>query len=238
MHKNPGEAVQFLENVAPLVATSQHAEIVICAPFVDLPSAVTAAAHTNIEIGAQDLFWLTEGAYTGEISGPMLVAVGCRWVIIGHSERRQLFSETDETVFKKIQAAIAVGLKPIVCVGESLPERESARTDTILERQFTIGMGRLTREQFSKVVIAYEPVWAIGSGRSATPSIAAAAHKFLRERIRQVFGPETASASRIIYGGSVKPDSVQALMAQPEIDGALVGGASLDVNSFASIVNF
>lgn len=238
MYKSPQEARQFLEKLAPLVAASQHAEVVICAPFVDLAAAVHASQQTNIEIGGQDVYWLAEGAYTGEISAPMLKAVGCRWVIIGHSERRQMFQETDETVFKKIGAAISADLTPIVCVGESLEERESGRTDAVLERQFSHGLSRLTLEQFGRLTIAYEPVWAIGTGKTATPQMAADAHRFLRERVRAAFGPEAASACRILYGGSVKPDNVKALMAQPDIDGALVGGASLDANSFASIVNF
>ena len=238
MYKNPGEAAGFLKELAPLVATNQHAHVVICAPFIDLPGAVSAAQHSNIQIGAQDLFWLSEGAYTGEISAPMLASVGCKWVIIGHSERRQFFGETDETVFKKTQAAIAAGLTPIVCVGESLDERESALTEVVLKRQFSAGLGGLTPEQFSTVVMAYEPIWAIGTGRNATPDMAAAAHRFLRDQIKQKFGTEIGAACRILYGGSVKPDNVQSLMAQPEVDGALVGGASLDPNSFALIVNF
>ena len=238
MHKTPGEGAAFLERLGPLVAANQYAQVVVCPPFVDLPAAVAAAQSTNIEVGGQNLFWLPEGAYTGEVSGPMLASAGCRWVIIGHSERRQYFAETDETVFKKIEAAIASGLTPIVCVGERLDERESAQTEAVLGRQFADGLSPLTPDQFRQVVIAYEPVWAIGTGRTATPAIAAAAHRFLRDQIREKFGAEAASNCRILYGGSVKPDNIRALMAQPEIDGALVGGASLDPESFASIVNF
>ena len=238
MYKNAAETRAFLEKLAPLVAGSAHAEVVACAPYVDLPAAIEAAKNTNIEIGAQDVFWLKEGAYTGEISAPMLAAIGCRWVIIGHSERRQYFGETDDTVFKKTIAALEAGLKPIVCVGEKLEERESGSTEAVLAAQFAGGIAGLDPEQFARIVIAYEPVWAIGTGKTATPEIAADAHRFLRDKIRGHFGAEPATACRILYGGSVKPDNVKGLMAQPELDGALVGGASLDPASFASIVNF
>jgi triosephosphate isomerase len=238
MYKTAGETTQFLQKLAPLVAASAHAEVVVCAPFVNLPAAVEASRSTNIEVGAQDVFWLKEGAYTGEISAPMLVAVGCRWVVIGHSERRQYFGETDESVFKKTVAALDAGLKPIVCLGERLEEREAGQTESVLAAQFTGGLAGLDPEQFARIVIAYEPVWAIGTGKTATPEIAADAHRFLRGQIRARFGGEAANACRILYGGSVKPDNIKGLMAQPDLDGALVGGASLDPASFASIVNF
>jgi triosephosphate isomerase len=238
MYKTPTEAAGFLHDLAPLVASSSRADIVICPPFVDVPVAVEAARGTNIAIGAQDIFWLKEGAYTGEVSGPMLVAAGCRWVIIGHSERRQYFGETDESVFKKTAAAIEAGLTPIVCVGERLEEREGGMTENVLAKQCAGGVCGLTPEQFAHIVIAYEPVWAIGTGRTATPEMAAEAHHFLREQIGVRFGGEASQACRILYGGSVKPDNIKALMAQPDLDGALVGGASLDPASFAAIVNF
>jgi triosephosphate isomerase len=238
MYKTPTEAAGFLHDLAPLVASSSRADIVICPPFVDVPVAVEAARGTNIAIGAQDVFWLQEGAYTGEVSGPMLVAAGCRWVIIGHSERRQYFGETDESVFKKTAAAIEAGLTPIVCVGERLEEREGGMTENVLAKQCAGGVCGLTPEQFAHIVIAYEPVWAIGTGRTATPEMAAEAHHFLREQIGVRFGGEASQACRILYGGSVKPDNIKALMAQPDLDGALVGGASLDPASFAAIVNF
>lgn len=238
MYKTPGETNAFFERFTPLVSSSSHAEIVVCTPFVNLAAAVEAARGTNVEVGAQDVFWLKEGAYTGEVSAPMLASVGCRWVIIGHSERRQYFGETDETVLKKATAALDAGLTPIVCVGERIEEREGGLTESVLAAQFAGGLAGLTPEQFARVVIAYEPVWAIGTGRTATPEIAAAAHRFLRDQIRAKFGAVAASACRILYGGSVKPDNIKALMAQPDLDGALVGGASLDPVSFASIVNF
>jgi triosephosphate isomerase len=238
MYKSAGETSSFFEKFAPLVAGATHAEVVICPTFVNIPAAVEAARSTSIGIGAQDVFWLKEGAYTGEVSAPMLAAVGCRWVIIGHSERRQYFHETEETVFKKTVAALDAGLSPIVCLGERLEERESNATEAVCSAQFAGGLGGLTAEQFARVVIAYEPVWAIGTGKTATPEMAAAAHKFIRGEARDKFGADAASACRILYGGSVKPDNVKGLMPQPEIDGALVGGASLDPASFASIVNF
>ena len=238
MYKNPTETVGFLHDLAPLVAASSHAEIVICPPFVDIPAAVDAARGTNIAIGAQDLFWLKEGAYTGEVSAPMLVASGCRWVIVGHSERRQYFGETEESVFKKTIAALEAGLTPIVCVGERLEEREGGVTEHILAKQFAGGLSGLGPEQFAHIVIAYEPVWAIGTGRTATPEIAGQAHHFLRDQIGIRFGDDASQACRILYGGSVKPDNIKALMAQPDLDGALVGGASLDPVSLAAIVNF
>jgi triosephosphate isomerase (TIM) len=242
MYKTPSEAAGFLHDLAALVAASAeretHAEIVVCPPFVDIAAAVEAARGTNIEIGAQDLFWLKEGAYTGEVSAPMLVAAGCRWVIVGHSERRQYFGETDESVFKKTGAALEAGLTPIVCVGERLEERESGMAENVLATQFSGGLSGLSPEQFARVVIAYEPVWAIGTGRTATPEIAAEAHHFLRSLIAARFGEEGGRASRILYGGSVKPDNIKNLMAQPDLDGALVGGASLDPVSFAAIIDF
>jgi triosephosphate isomerase len=238
MYKSAGETAAFFEKFAPLVASATHAEVVICPTFVNIPAAVEAARSTSIGIGAQDVFWLKEGAYTGEVSAPMLAAVECQWVIIGHSERRQYFHETEETVLKKTVAALEAGLNPIVCLGERLEEREANATEAVCGTQFAGGLGGLTAEQFARVVIAYEPVWAIGTGKTATPEMAAAAHKFIRGEAAYKFGSDAASRCRILYGGSVKPDNVKGLMAQPEIDGALVGGASLDAASFASIVNF
>ncbi len=210
----------------------------LCPTFPNLPAAVEATAGTRIGIGAQNLFWKNEGAYTGEVSAPMLTAVGVKWVIIGHSERRQYFGETDETVLKKTVAAILAGLNPIVCVGERLEERESGNTEAVLAKQFGDGIAKLTPEQFAKIVVAYEPVWAIGTGKTATPEIASEAHRFIRALAEAAFGPAAASSLRILYGGSVKPDNTASLMAKQDIDGALVGGASLTPDSFAAIVNF
>jgi triosephosphate isomerase (TIM) len=238
MYKTASETSAFFDIFLPLVANSTHCEIAICPPFTNLAGAVQAAKRSRVGIGGQNLYWAKEGAYTGEISGPMLKAIGCRWVIIGHSERRQYFGETDETVLKRTQAALEVGLDPIVCVGERLEEREGNRTEAILRQQFQQGIAGLTPEQFAKIVIAYEPVWAIGTGKTATPEIAADAHRVLRAQVKAKYGDQAASATRILYGGSVKPDNTKSLMAQPDIDGTLVGGASLDANSFSAIVNF
>jgi triosephosphate isomerase (TIM) len=238
MFKTGAETRVFFAAFLPLVAASKHCDIVIAPPFTALAVAIDAARGSAIEIAAQNLYWEREGAFTGEISAGMLVDAGCRSVIIGHSERRQYFGETDETVHRKTKAALDAGLAPIVCVGETLSEREGNLTDSVLKRQFEKGLGALTPAEFSRILIAYEPVWAIGTGRTATPEIAAEAHRHVRSLVAAQFTPEQASALRILYGGSVKPDNVKGLMAQDGIDGALVGGASLDPKSFAAIVNF
>jgi triosephosphate isomerase len=238
MYKTAAETSAFFEKFVPMAAGSARAEIVICPAFVNIPAAVAGAGSSGIEVGAQDVFWLQEGAYTGEVSGAMLAAVGCGWVIVGHSERRQYFHETDETVLKKAQAALSAALTPIVCVGERLEERESGATEAVLRTQCANGISALAPEQFARIVVAYEPVWAIGTGKTATPEIAADAHRLLRAELARYFGDAAAQACRILYGGSVKPDNVKGLMAQNEIDGALVGGASLDPASFAAIVNY
>jgi triosephosphate isomerase len=238
MYKTPAETTAFFEKFRPLAGQAEHCEVVICPPFTDLAAAVAAAQGTRIHIGAQNIGWAKEGAFTGEISGPMIVAAGATYAIVGHSERRQYFAETDETVLKRTQAALEFGLTPIVCVGERLEERESGHTEAVLARQFQQGIAGLSEQQFARIVIAYEPVWAIGTGKTATPEIAADTHRAIRAQVRAKFGKEAGEAIRILYGGSVKPDNTRTLMAQPEIDGVLVGGASLDAVSFASIVNF
>jgi triosephosphate isomerase len=238
MYKTPAETTQFFEKFRPLVKKSEHAEIVIYPPFTNLAAAADAAKGSHVHVGAQNIAWAKEGAFTGEISGAMIRATGATHAIVGHSERRQYFGETDETVLKRTLAALEAGLTPIVCVGERLEERESGNTEAVLIRQFQGGIAGLTGQQFARIVIAYEPVWAIGTGKTATPEIAADAHRVIRAQVREKFGKEAADAVRILYGGSVKPDNVKTLMAQPEIDGSLVGGASLDPVSFASIVNF
>jgi triosephosphate isomerase len=238
MYKTAQETQAFFEKFVPQVAAVEGRDIVICPPFVNLPAAVAATQGTRIGIGGQNLYWKNEGAYTGEVSGPMLAAVGARWVIIGHSERRQYFGETDETVLQRTVAAIAAGLNPIVCVGERLEERESGNTEAVLAKQYSDGIAKLTPEQFAKIVIAYEPVWAIGTGKTATPEIASDAHGFIRAQAESAFGKAAAASLRILYGGSVKPDNAKALMAKEDIDGALVGGASLTPDSFAAIVKY
>ena len=238
MYKTPAEARAFLGAFKPLVAASTHCEIVIAPPFPALAAAVEAARGSAISIDAQNLHWAKEGAFTGEVSAAMLVDSGCRGVVIGHSERRQYFGETDDGVNKKLRAALEAGLEPIVCVGETLQEREAKQTETVLERQFRGAVASLTAAEFSRIILAYEPVWAIGTGRTATPEMAAEAHRFLRQLAATSFTHQRAAALRILYGGSVKPDNIKGLMAQVELDGALVGGASLDPQSFASIANF
>jgi len=238
MYKTAAETAAFFEMFNPLVAHSTHCDIVICPPFPNLAAAVEATRGTRVEIGGQNLYWAKEGAYTGEVSGPMLAAVGAKWVIIGHSERRQYFGETDETVLKRTVAALGAGLKPIVCVGERLEEREAGQTEAVLRAQFAEGIAPLAPELFARIVIAYEPVWAIGTGRTATPEIASEAHRFLRAQVEARYGRAPAAQACILYGGSVKPDNIKGLMAQVDIDGVLVGGASLDAASFAAIVNF
>jgi len=238
MYKTPTEARGFFNAFKSLVAAATHCDIVIAPPFPALAAAVEAARGSAISIDAQNLHWAKEGAFTGEVSAAMLVDAGCRGVIIGHSERRQFFFDTDDWVNKKLRAALDAGLEPIVCVGETLQEREAKQTEVVLERQFRGAVASLTAAEFSRIIVAYEPVWAIGTGRTATPQMAAEAHRFLRQLAATSFTPERAAALRILYGGSVKPDTIKGLMAQIEIDGALVGGASLDPQSFASIVNF
>ena len=238
MYKTQAETRQFFAAFKPLVAKSKHCDIVIAPPYTSLSVSAEAAKGTDIAIAAQNVHGRPEGAFTGEISAGMLIETGCTAVIIGHSERRQYFNDTDATVFSKTQAALEAGLTPIVCVGEVLSERESNQTEAVLKRQFEGGLGALTQAEFSRILLAYEPVWAIGTGKTATPELASQAHRYLRELAEVQFSFELASALRILYGGSVKPDNIKGLMAQTEIDGALVGGASLDPQSFASIVNY
>jgi triosephosphate isomerase (TIM) len=236
MYKTSAETRTFFSAFLPLVADAKQCDMVIAPPFTSIPAAVEAARGSNVAISGQDTYWEKEGAFTGEVSPPMLVEAGCRYVIIGHSERRQFFGETDETVAKKTKGALSFGLTPIVCVGETLAQREARQTEAVCQSQVTGGLGALTPEEFSRILIAYEPVWAIGTGKVATPEIAAEAHRVIRQCAAKRFSAAHASALRILYGGSVKPDNIQGLMAQEELDGALVGGASLDAKSFASIV--
>jgi triosephosphate isomerase len=238
MFKTAAETRAFFSAFKPLVAASTHCDIVIAPPFTALATAAEAAAGSNIAISAQNMNWEKQGAFTGEIAAPMLLEAGCRYVILGHSERRHIFGETDEIVAKKLHMALEAGLIPIVCVGETLDERNRNETEAVLSRQFHGAVDALTAEQFSRILLAYEPVWAIGTGRTSTPEMAGDAHRFLRNESGSRFTSERAADLRILYGGSVKPDSIRGLMAQLEIDGALVGGASLDATSFAAIVNF
>jgi triosephosphate isomerase len=237
MYKTIADTSAFFGAFAPFAAEASYCDIVVAPPFTAISAAVESAKNSKIGIAGQNVYFEKEGAFTGEISPAMLVEAGCRYVIIGHSERRQIFGETDEMVAKKTKAALAAGLIPIVCVGETLAERESGHTEQVCEMQLNNGPGALTPEEFSRILMAYEPVWAIGTGRTATPEIAAASHRYLRQCVAKRFSPEHAAALRILYGGSVKPENIQGLMAQEELDGALVGGASLASKSFAAIVS-
>src|SRR5437879_193488 len=235
MYKTQQEARDFFAAFKPLVGAANHCEIIVAPPFTAIAACVEAARGSAIGIAGQDMYWANEGAFTGEISPRMLVEAGCRAVIIAHSERRQFFGETDESANRKVKAALAAGLAPILCVGETLAEREAENTQRVLEKQFRGSLAALTGAEFSRIIVAYEPVWAIGTGRTATPEIAAEAHKFLRDLAAASFSAENAASLRILYGGSVKPENMKGLMAQADIDGALVGGASLDAKHFAAI---
>jgi triosephosphate isomerase len=235
MYKTAEATVAFFDRFKAHLGDRLRCEIVVFPPALSIAAAV-ASAPRNVSIGGQNLFWAKEGAYTGEISGEMLRAAGASWVLVGHSERRQYFHETDADVLKKAQAATEAGLTPIVCVGERLEEHKAGKTNEVLVRQFAGGIAGLTEEQFSSIVIAYEPVWAIGTGHTATPEIAAGAHRLIRSEAEKRFGAEAARRLRILYGGSVKPDNIESLMREGELDGALVGGASLDPDSFLKIV--
>jgi len=238
MYKTPDQTRDFFRDFLPLVEKHDRDEIAVCPPFVNVPAAVEAAKGSNIAVGAQNMYWEKEGAFTGEISTGMLLAVGCTHVIIGHSERRQYFGETDDTVNLKLKAALEAGLVPIVCVGEVLEEREAGLTEDVLRRQCLRAFHAISGKKAAKLVIAYEPVWAIGTGRTATPQLASEAHQVIRSEAGKALGEELAENLRILYGGSVKPENAKALMSEAEIDGALVGGASLVPKSFAAIVKY
>jgi triosephosphate isomerase len=237
MYKTVREAIAFVKEFRSLVKDIHDVEIVVSPPFTALHSAVEAAHGSTIGIAGQNVHWEREGAFTGEVSAAMLKEAGAEYVIIGHSERRRLFGETDETVNRKLTAAIAAHLTPIVCIGETLEERDASETLNVLDRQIKQGLDGLTSEQIAAAVIAYEPVWAIGTGRNATPAQAGEAHAHIRSRLRQWFGGPAADQCHVIYGGSVKPDNIRDLSALPDVDGALVGGASLEIRSFFDIVS-
>jgi triosephosphate isomerase (TIM) len=238
MYKTPDQTKDFFQEFLPEVAGHTRDEIVICPPYIDLGMAVEAAQNSNVRIGSQNLHWKNEGAFTGEISAAMLLALGVTHVIVGHSERRQYFGETDDTVNMRLKAALEAGLSAICCVGEVLEEREAGLTDDVLRRQCVRAFHAISAKKAAHMVVAYEPVWAIGTGKTATPELAAEAHSVIRREAKEIFGDEFAANLRILYGGSVKPENAGALMSQEEIDGALVGGASLDPKSFAAIVKY
>jgi triosephosphate isomerase len=238
MYKTNPEAVETAGRLVELVADADGVDIMIAPVFTALDPVSAVVKDTRVGLGAQNLYWEKEGAYTGEISADMLVSAGCRYVIIGHSERRQYFGETDETVNRRIRAALAANLIPVFCIGETESERDSGKTFSVLDKQVKDGLKERVVDELGSLVIAYEPVWAIGTGKTATSDQAQEAHNYIRSLINDMFGRGLADSVRILYGGSVKPANVSELMAMPDIDGALVGGASLDPESFSQIVKF
>lgn len=238
MFKTRAETSAFFDALIPRIQAVDHCDIVIAPPYTALSTAVAVAKDSRVAISAQDVHWEDQGAYTGEVSVKMLLDLGCTYAIIGHSERRQYFCETDDSVQKKTRAAVNGGLKAIVCVGETLAERDDGQALEVVRRQVRNGLGRLTEADLSHIIVAYEPVWAIGTGRTATPEIAAGMHAAIRKTFAEIYNEAAADALRILYGGSVKPDNIAALMIEKDIDGALVGGASLDPASFTAIINY
>lgn len=238
LHKTIAESCRLVEELRPAVAANTRVEIVVAPVYTALSQVAETLAGSNITLAAQNCYCENQGAFTGEVSPEMLKDAGCQYAIIGHSERRQLFGESDELINRKAHALAAAGLGTIFCIGETLDERESEQTFDILRRQVRFGLKNLTPANMTKVVIAYEPVWAIGTGKTASDEQAQEAHAFVRALLKEAFGAETAAATRILYGGSVKPNNIDGLMSQPDVDGALVGGASLQAGDFARIVNF
>jgi len=236
MFKSVDEAVKFVKEFRGRVKDIEDVELVLAPPFTAIHAAAEAARNSNVAIAGQDVYWEAQGAFTGEVSAPMLREAGAEYAIVGHSERRTLFGETDATVNRKAMAAFAADLTPIVCIGETLEERERGETFAVLDRQLVRGLDGLTDAQVQQLVVAYEPVWAIGTGRNATPAQAAEAHAHIRRHLRTRFGPDAAALCRVIYGGSVKPANAAELLGQEDVDGALVGGASLDLEGFVQIV--
>ena len=237
MNMLPNEAINFIEQISSKIKDTNN-EVILCVPYTDLFYSLLTAQGTNIKIGAQNMHWEEKGAYTGEISGSMLKVIGVEYVIIGHSERRQYFAETDETVNKKVKAALANGLNPIVCVGETLEQREAGKTAEVITSQTEKALDGLTAEEIEKIIIAYEPIWAIGTGKTATSEDANNSIKDIREKIAEIYGQNTAERVIIQYGGSVKSTNAKELFEMSDIDGALIGGASLKVEEFAKIVNY
>ncbi|MDA7857986.1 triose-phosphate isomerase [bacterium] len=238
MNKTIAEASELVNNLKEALKEAKNREIVICPPFPALSAIKDLLKGSNIKLGAQNMYFEAKGAFTGEVSGVMLRDVGCEYVIIGHSERRQYFKETDEMVSKKLKVAISNGLIPIVCIGETLNEMEAGDTFKVLEKQVKDGLGGLSPDEVSKLVVAYEPIWAIGTGKTATPQQAEEVHKFIRKLLSTIYGEDKALAIRILYGGSIKPANIKELMECENIDGGLVGGASLEADSFIKIVKY
>ena len=236
MNKTVAEAVALASEIKERVAGVENVKVIVCPVFTAVKSVADVLKGTNVKVGAQDMYWETSGAYTGEVSGEMLLEAGAEYVIIGHSERRQYFGETNETVNKKLKKALSIGLKPIVCIGETLADREAGTTEAVVGKQVKEGFVGLTAEEMKGTIIAYEPVWAIGTGKTATAEQAEAVHAYVRNLVAQLWDKETADAVIIQYGGSMKPENVASLLAQPDIDGGLIGGASLVASKFAGIV--
>jgi triosephosphate isomerase len=238
LYKTSSEAVELVSNIIPLVKNVSDVEIIVAPAFTVLDIVKRSLADSSLQLAGQDCYWEEEGAYTGEVSPKMLKDVGCSYVLIGHSERRQYFNETDVNVNKKIRAAISGGLTAIFCIGETIEERETGMTFKVLEKQVETGLYGIAASSINNLIIAYEPIWAIGTGKTATENQAQEVHKFIRGILSKLYGQSVADGTSILYGGSVKPENIKGLMSQPDIDGALVGGASLKADSFASIVRF
>ncbi len=238
MHKTIAEAIDFITRLKREVFEMDDVDIVVCPSFTALAEVSELLGESNVQLGGQDIYWEEKGAFTGQVSPGQLKDAGCSHVIIGHSERRQFFGETNATVCKKIKAALTVGLTPIFCVGEMLAEREANTTEAVVGKQFAEGLEGISRPDFEKIVIAYEPVWAIGTGRNATPQQAQDVHHFIRKLAQEKYGQDAAAGLRIQYGGSVKPANIAELMAQEDLDGALVGGSSLEVDSFVQLLKY
>ncbi|MBQ7555143.1 triose-phosphate isomerase [bacterium] len=238
MNKTVAEAVALASEIKERVAGVENVKVIVCPVFTAVKSVADVLKGSNVKVGAQDMYWETSGAYTGEVSGEMLLEAGAEYVIIGHSERRQYFGETNETVNKKLKKALSIGLKPIVCIGETLADREAGTTEAVVGKQVKEGFVGLTAEEMKGTIIAYEPVWAIGTGKTATAEQAEAVHAFVRNLVAQLWDKETADAVIIQYGGSMKPENVASLLAQPDIDGGLIGGAALKADSFEKLVKF
>lgn len=235
MNMLPNEAISFIEQITPLVKDTNN-EVILCVPYTDLFYSLLTAQNTNIKIGAQNMHWEEKGAYTGEISGQMLKSIGVEYVIIGHSERRQYFAETDDTVNKKVKAALANELKPIICVGETLEQRENGTAEEVITKQTMLALEGLSKEEMENVILAYEPIWAIGTGKTATSEDANNSIKWVRNKVQELYGEEVADQVIILYGGSVKAENAKELFSTTDIDGGLVGGASLKVDEFSKIV--
>jgi len=237
LNLGPEEGIGLVQELLPLLTDEAKCDVVICPPYLTLSDAGKALQGSQIELGAQNVHWAESGAFTGEVGPSMLLTIGCRWVILGHSERRQLFGETDEGVNQRLSASLAAGLKPIVCIGETLGERDAGRVEDVVLGQLDRSLAGLTSQQATATTVAYEPVWAIGTGRTATPEQAEEVHAMIRNRLTAIFGEDAAQQMRVQYGGSVKPDNAAELFGQENIDGGLIGGASLDAESFAAIVH-